>query len=377
MGALGAFFRGIGGRGFSNLSNDNIRAAEQAQRQAEFNANREDNQRFRTEQADLDRQSRERMLQERLGGALTRGGRRGAGGDGEEPDMVDVATPGMAKLGFSQPATAQAVEALRTGVNTYTKRGPDVTEQYDEGGDVDAAGNPIPRMRNATRQTTEPDVETFTAMMKHLGGILQTDTGGKPNERADARRTQSMVDYGAAAATGNPSQVAAAQTGALTTAGHGLHGDGGGNLATGVPAKGSLNEARRADEQAQAAARAGKIKASEATTIPALEGLRKINDRELFDLQKQETEANKDMSSGSAKVKADLAAKRVRIETERAAITKRWGELAKTGAPAPAGAASSPQAPPASMLKEGVNTKFKNGGGTWTLRDGKPVQVGS
>ena len=35
----------------------------------------------------------------------------------------------------------------------------------------------------------------------------------------------------------------------------------------------------------------------------------------------------------------------------------------------------SPNAPPAAMLKEGVSTTFKNGGGTWTLKNGVPQEV--
>jgi hypothetical protein len=47
---------------------------------------------------------------------------------------------------------------------------------------------------------------------------------------------------------------------------------------------------------------------------------------------------------------------------------------AQPGAPAPAVAPSSSEAPPVEMLKEGKETTFKTGG-TWTLRDGKPVKV--
>lgn len=46
--------------------------------------------------------------------------------------------------------------------------------------------------------------------------------------------------------------------------------------------------------------------------------------------------------------------------------------LGKDSPVAPKGSEGSP---PASMLKEGVPTKFKNGMGSWMLKDGKPVKV--
>lgn len=45
------------------------------------------------------------------------------------------------------------------------------------------------------------------------------------------------------------------------------------------------------------------------------------------------------------------------------------------GAPKPAATPAASSTPPASMLKEGVRTKFKNGE-VWTLQGGKPVKVG-
>lgn len=60
---------------------------------------------------------------------------------------------------------------------------------------------------------------------------------------------------------------------------------------------------------------------------------------------------------------ADIRDKLSRFGDEKTSLGAAGGSAAKAG-----------PAPPTKLLKDGVNTKFKNGQ-VWTLRDGKPVQV--
>jgi hypothetical protein len=81
---------------------------------------------------------------------------------------------------------------------------------------------------------------------------------------------------------------------------------------------------------------------------------------------------------------SDPAAYAARVKQIRDEIKAEFGveptaQPRGQAAPATGGAPTKPAAaptssPPVSLLKEGVETKFKNGQ-TWTLKNGKPVQV--
>jgi hypothetical protein len=76
----------------------------------------------------------------------------------------------------------------------------------------------------------------------------------------------------------------------------------------------------------------------------------------------------------------DPAAYEARLEEIRKEVQTQY--KVRPDAPAPAASGGAPakpaaaptSSPPVSLLKEGVETKFKNGQ-TWTLKNGKPVQV--
>jgi len=111
----------------------------------------------------------------------------------------------------------------------------------------------------------------------------------------------------------------------------------------------------------------------------------------------KDPKTGRDMSRDDAQAAADAARQKANdINKGGLEIMKRrqWGDYAPVAAPAPVAAAPAPQqsaptpgpstpapsrgpvTPPATMLKEGVRTTFKNGLGVWTLKNGQPVQVG-
>jgi hypothetical protein len=73
--------------------------------------------------------------------------------------------------------------------------------------------------------------------------------------------------------------------------------------------------------------------------------------------------------AGSIKVlQQQIEARRNQMVGENPYLRKQFGGQAQTPN------TNNVQAPPASLLKEGVNTKFANGQ-IWSLRGGQPVQV--
>lgn len=89
------------------------------------------------------------------------------------------------------------------------------------------------------------------------------------------------------------------------------------------------------------------------------------------------SDLNKDFSKGAKERRATELARLEQLQSEQdRRLGLRTGSPAPARAPAPAPAApgGASGAPPVNLLKEGVNTRFKNGQ-VWTLRAGRPARV--
>lgn len=259
MGMLGAFARGAGGAGLIDLSRTLERRGELSASSAQRDRDREDEQRFREEQARLEREARYGP-----GGLKRRRGAGGGDGSDEEADLASM-TAGMLseKYGMSLPQAQQAIEAYKTGNNPYTKAGPGA-ETIDDGD----------HMRNAAtaaRAAPVPNVEAYMRINSDIGRSFLIGAGGNPQQRASAYQTYTETDTAMRGGAGDV--TAQRQSGLLNK--QARYGAGGMDSFTGVPVAGSKDaQAIRTDraQEGQHGAAAAKS-AADANAQTALNGL--------------------------------------------------------------------------------------------------------
>lgn len=171
MSALGAFLRGAAGAGLTDLVQQSRRQEELAMQMAQREKEREEERRFREEQARLDREGRMELLRERQAGGA--GSRSSGGGGGALDDARGMAVSGlMREKGLSMGEADRLYSASERGVNPLTRPGKQLEE--------DAAGN--------TFTPDEFDVERWAEINRIIGANIQR-AGGNPDQRAKARQT--------------------------------------------------------------------------------------------------------------------------------------------------------------------------------------------
>ena len=291
MSALGAFLRGVGGPGLIDQAQYMRRQQEIDQARMERQRELDESRKWREEQAAADREARAA----RSGGGGGGGSRGGALADAAGAEAVDplerqAVFREMQDTGVSMAEAQQRVADAKSGTNRFT-RTTQVAEQIDDGD----------RMRTVTREQTEPDVESFKAMMKRLGRSLAgatSDLKSNADQLAGGRQTDAVT---AAGMSGD----LARERGALIVQGKGLYDAGGSSVLTGVPAAGSVDAAKIPAEGALARQRnaaaaktgaeinklkadaGGNIKASSperlTTTLNAINGLIRTFDEDSMD----------------------------------------------------------------------------------------------
>jgi len=259
MGALGAFLRGVGGPGLIDQAQYMRRQQEIDQARMERQRELDESRKWREEQMQADREARAARSG---GGGGSRGGALAdaAGAEAVDPLERQAVFREMQDTGVSMAEAQQRVADAKSGTNRFT-RTTQVAEQIDDGD----------RMRTVTREQTEPDVESFKAMMKRMGRSLAgatSDLKSNADQLAGGRQTDAVTE---AALSGDPGK----ERGAVLMKGREPFNAAGASVLTGAAAPGSKAEAEIKAEGALAAKRnaearsggSGGGKASAGTTV--------------------------------------------------------------------------------------------------------------
>lgn len=355
--------------------------------------------------ADHDRrvqEAREELQRERLAAAQAKGG-KGSGIDLGQ--LVELArNPGalrsLRELGGMSPEDATDLATLSTGGT------PMRTMERDPSVDGRAMVRDIDEGRDPTQVSTPKYVGGEAAKVYERGfQALRRAIGLTKIESADnvakAEATEQQTGYAREyAETGRPG----AARGALLTAGKDTFSPTGTDLGTGAPAPGSVAEAERKEKAAGAVEKYASAEEKKANAVKFKADADKIRAEASGDLRKASAEKlttalnsinglirtydEKSLDDDSIAARRTLQTLATRIagllSSKHGIDVNEKGEIIdKPGAApaAPSAAASgalkvepAAEAPPVSVLKAGVNTRFKNGQ-VWTLRDGKPVRV--
>jgi len=234
------------------------------------------------------------------------------------------------------------------------------------------------------RGATKPDTATFMKVAKEFHTQLgQALAGPGADDIADANLTRSrqqreerIVETGDTRAAG----VNAAAQGKP-----GFH-QSGGIVTNAFTGETTLTEKARADieadraraKQSGASADEHVARAAKLREAPSDDKATRENQRQRLAVARERVKlATREMDK--AVTTKEKEAMQARIDAASAAVDAilNGDQPAAAAPPAAAAVAAAPAqqtTPPASMLKDGVKTKFKNGQ-VWTLRDGKPVRV--
>ena len=308
MSSLGAFFRGAAGPGMLALADSyerrDLEEAKAKQRADEIASE----QAFRADQAKQDRMARYGTDGTTPGAARASGSSSGGGGtkgDDTPPESLAVAEV-MRKTGMSQAQAMQAVKASMTGQNPYSKPTQTV-EQFDDGEG---------RMRNATKNGTEPDEERFVQLNRMVGQAF-SDSMGKPKDRADAERTRFGTEAGRAAVA-NPGAAGTLGQGVAVSEGKPLF-QKGDNEYTGMLGAVSKSEITENQAQAGSASRANRDGDPLTKLPPAVQATVKQLDAREKEIMSNITKAQAEVGGwdpkanpGQAQLQSELAAVRIR-----------------------------------------------------------------
>jgi hypothetical protein len=200
MSALGAFLRGAGGPGLTDLVNYSRRQDEIDQQNAERDRRLAEERAYREEKDAADRELKMQLLQERMTGTPSRSGSSGSsggsasGGDGREMAVGAL----MAERGMSRAQAERDYEVSASGGENPYRRSVQKTEQIDDGD----------RMRNVTTTADELDPDAWAKVNKTIGLALRR-AGGSPEQRAKA----DQIDW--QTGSGRQAQDTPAQAGVL------------------------------------------------------------------------------------------------------------------------------------------------------------------
>ncbi len=368
MGAFGAFLRGVGGPGLTDLSQSMRRQKEiddaQAFRAAELQKQRE-----------YDEEREMRRLDARGGlGSRRRGGALSAAEDAAERRQQALYRTAERER-VSLPEAERMLRMFETGQNELT-RTEQVPQQIDDGD----------RMRTVTTEQTRPDVERFKALMGKIGSYYAragAETSGKADDLAKSEQTRFGTESGIRAQE-RPGEAGTLGQGVAVSEGKPPYKNGD-NEYTGT--LGALSQAKIDTEgtKQQKNKASGAGGSSKATTVQRVittsdgKAVAVMRDGTTRDLNLTPIDFNKQVASIVAKMsKENIGFSDLPVDEQRARATDvLLGSEAsrKPATPVDPVAPSAPTAaPPINLLKEGVRTKFKNGQ-VWTLKNGKPERV--
>lgn len=237
--SFGAFMRGMGG-GLAQLGSDMQRRDELAQQLLAREKEREDERKFRAEQAERERLLKEELLAQRLGAGGGSSGSRGARGALDPAALAAEADGYVASRlaeseGMSLPEAQAALGVYKSGQNPYRKTVDDESGGHDE-----------------------PDVARFKSLMSKVGSYYarsKADLNGKAQDLANSEQTRWETASGQAAQ--NPAmpadRVTALARGTAIASGKAPFDSNGDNVITGQT--GALTQAQVRAEDALAGKR--------------------------------------------------------------------------------------------------------------------------
>lgn len=297
MGMLGAFARGVAGPGLLGVVDRMDRREAVAQEMAARERDREEERKFRAEQAKLDRLSREEVAGIRKGGSKSGSG-SGGGDDagGSEDDYMVAAL--MDKYGVSAAKAKQMLESSRADTNPFPAK-----EVADESGGHSA-----------------PDLTRWAELNRTIAKAMREGRSmAKSNieqvRNAEGQEQRNTITGGMLAGKLTPAQAA---EGVAATKGEGAYGKGGVNTFDGTPD--AVGKSTIAENQAQAGS-------ANRTNRDAMDGLKlpAAVKTEIANLDKRESELagaitkaqaedtwNPEQSPGQKQLQANLAAVRMR-----------------------------------------------------------------
>ncbi len=297
MGMLGAFARGVAGPGLLGVVDRMDRRDAVAQEMAARERDREEERKFRAEQAKLDRFSREEVAGIRKGGSKSGSG-SGGGDDagGSEDDYMVAAL--MDKYGVSAAKAKQMLESSRADTNPFPAK-----EVADESGGHSAPD--LTRWAELNR--------TIAKAMRDGRSMAKSNYAQLTEGEGNAQRN--TIVGGMLAGKLTPAQAA---EGVAATKGEGAHGKGGVNEFDGTADAVGKSEIGKNNAQAGSANRANRD-AMDGLKLPA------AVKAEIANLDKRESELagaitkaqaedtwNPEQSPGQKQLQANLAAVRMR-----------------------------------------------------------------
>ena len=297
MGMLGAFARGVAGPGLLGVVDRMDRRDAVAQEMAARERDREEERKFRAEQAKLDRLSREEVAGIRKGGSKSGSG-SGGGDDagGSEDDYMVAAL--MDKYGVSAAKAKQMLESSRADTNPFP-----AMEVADESG-----GHSAPDL------TRWAELNRTIAKAMREGRSMAKSNYAQLTE-GDGNAQRNTITGGMLAGKLTPAQAA---EGVAATKGEGAYGKGGVNEFDGTADAVGKSEIGKNNAQAGSANRANRD-AMDGLKLPA------AVKAEIANLDKRESELagaittaqaedtwNPEQSPGQKQLQANLAAVRMR-----------------------------------------------------------------
>lgn len=377
LGALGGAGKGAADVG-QTISTEALRAQDM-RRQEQM---RLDEINARADRVDIRQGAREDWQDGRPGGGSgrTAGGSKGGGG------ALDIASDPtkLALLGGMDPERALDYVGMQTGAPAPTKNLPLDPSRF---------ANPDRQDEAAASGVTSATVPKYSPgdaaglRDEAIKALYQAVKLADPGHADDLSKSQSgdQVRSYTDDFVGGDTR---AGMGALMIQGKAPFGMSGNEL-TGEATPGSVAAStvvKNNAEAADAAAKATKTRAevnpdgSPKITIAALGEQRKALASSRQDIDHQATELKGQFGPDVDKARAALATRRASLDRQDDALTAQITSLSTgltkpTAGPARTAGGQNPTgAPPAALLKPGVNTRFKNGQ-TWTLQGGVPVQV--
>mgnify|MGYP006367439315 CR=1 FL=1 len=311
MGMLGAFARGVAGPGLLGVVDRMDRRDAVAQEMAARERDREEERKFRAEQAKLDRLSREEVAGIRKGGSKSGSGSGGDDAGGSDDDYMVAAL--MDKYGVSAAKAKQMLESSRADTNPFPAK-----EVADESG-----GHSAPDL------TRWAELNRTIAKAMREGRSMAKSNYAQLTE-GDGNAQRNTIVGGMLAGKLTPAQAA---EGVAATDGKGAHGKGGVNEFDGTADAVGKSEIGKNNAQAGSANRANRDKPDADPLANLPPGV-----KERIGLIKKRAEQ---ISAAMTKAQADgmwdttANPSQARLETELAALDKEARELLKPYLPKP------------------------------------------
>ncbi len=307
MGMLGAFARGVAGPGLLGVVDRMDRRAAMAAEMEQRERERADERKYRSEQAELDRRSREDIAGMRKG----RGSKSGSGSGDDDGGMTDEyeISAVMEKFKVSRARAKAMIEASDRDENVFQEQ-ESVTDTIEDGD----------RQRNVTRNVMQPDPVRWAELNRTIAKAMRDGRSMAKSNYAqltegEGNAQRNTIVGGMLAGKLTPAQAA---EGVAATDGKGAHGKGGVNEFDGTADAVGKSEIGKNNAQAGSANRANRD-AMDGLKLPA------AVKAEIANLDKRESELagaitkaqaedtwNPEQSPGQKQLQANLAAVRMR-----------------------------------------------------------------